>query len=310
MSTQRNVAPFTMEETRTGTSGGDELSLWGRVRGPLAGLGRFARSKPLGAAGGALVLVILFLAIFGPAITQDPTRISIRAEEGPSLNHYFGTDTLGRDYFARIVAGARTSVLLSLVAMAIGTAIALGVGMISAYAGGLVDLLFQRVVDVMLAFPGLILLLFFASIFGPSKWAVAAALGLLFAPGLSRLVRAASLTTLSEPYVEAARVLGAPTHRILWRHVFPNIAPPLLIFVTAGLGAVILAEGALSFLGLGVQPPTPSWGRELSAARAYWRLPWLSLFPGLAITVTVLGFNLLGDALRDQWDPRLRTGAP
>lgn len=270
---------------------------------------RFARTKPLGALGGVLVVLVLTLAVVGPAVTQDPTRISRRAaEQAPSPQHYFGTDTLGRDYFARIVAGARTSMVLSLAAMALGTAIAVAVGMLSAYAAGLVDLLFQRVVDVMLAFPGLILLLFFASIFGPTKWAVAAALGLLFAPGLSRVVRAATLATLAEPYTEAARVIGAPTRRILWRHVFPNIAPPLIIFVTAGLGGVILAEGALSFLGLGVQPPTPSWGRELSAARVYWRLPWLSLFPGLAIALTVLGFNLLGDALRDVWDPRLRRG--
>ena len=273
------------------------------------GLARFARSKPLGAAGGALVALVVFLAACGPTITHNPTRISPRTQEGPSLDHYFGTDTLGRDYFARIVAGARTSMVLSIAAMAIGTGIALLIGMISAYAAGMVDLLVQRFVDVMLAFPGLILLLFFASIFGPTQWAVAAALGLLFAPGLARLVRAVTLATLAEPYVDAAKGIGAPAHRILWRHVFPNIAPPLVIFVTAGLGGVILAEGALSFLGLGVQPPTPSWGRQLTEARAYWRLPWLSLFPGLAIMLTVLGFNLLGDALRDTWDPRLRRGS-
>jgi peptide/nickel transport system permease protein len=282
-----------------------ELRLGGSATA-AGGVLRFVRAKPLGAVGGVLVVLVLFLAIFGAALTQDPTQISAETQQAPSVHHLFGTDTLGRDYFARIVAGARTSMVLSLVAMALGSMIALAVGIISAYAGGAFDLLSQRLVDVMLAFPGLILLLFFAAIFGPTQWAVAAALGLLFAPGLSRLVRATTLSTVSDSYVEAARVIGAPSHRIVWRHVFPNIAPPLLIFVTAGLGGVILAEGALSFLGLGVAPPTPSWGRELSAARAVWRLPWLSIFPGLAITLTVLGFNLLGDALRDVWDPRLR----
>ena len=283
----------------TGTERGRAL----RAAGAVA---HFARAKPLGAFGAVLILLVLFLAVFGPAISQDPNHISPRSEEGPSLDHLFGTDTLGRDYFARIVAGARTSMLLSLTAMGIGTAIALIVGMTSAYARGLVDLLGQRLVDVMLAFPGLILLLFFAKIFGANQWAVAAALGLLFAPGLSRVIRAATLATLAESYVEAARVTGARPERILVRHVLPNIGPPLLIFVTAGLGAVILAEGALSFLGLGVPPPTASWGRELNVARTLWRLPWLSLFPGLAITLAVLGFNLFGDALRDTWDPRLR----
>ena len=270
------------------------------------GMWRFMRRKPLGAFGAFLVLLVLFLAIFGELIVADPTRTTTEYQLPPSINHFFGTDTLGRDYFARIVVGARTSVILSLSAMAIGTGLALMMGMVSAYAGGMVDLLGQRLVDMLLAFPGLILLLFLAAIFGPSKLAVAIALGLLFSPGLARVIRATTLATISESYVEAARVLGVTPFRILWRHVLPNIAPPLLIFITAGLGAVILAEGALSFLGLGVAPPTPSWGRQLNEGRSIWRIWWLSVFPGLAITVTVLGFNLLGDALRDAWDPRLR----
>ena len=233
------------------------------------GTWRFMRRKPLGAFGAFLVLLVLFLAIFGELIVADPTRTTTEYQQAPSINHFFGTDTLGRDYFARIVVGARTSVILSLSAMAIGTGLALMMGMVSAYAGGMVDLLGQRLVDMLLAFPGLILLLFLAAIFGPSKLAVAIALGLLFSPGLARVIRATTLATISESYVEAARVLGVTPFRILWRHVLPNIAPPLLIFITAGLGAVILAEGALSFLGLGWRRRRrPGAGSSTRAARS------------------------------------------
>ena len=178
--------------------------------------------------------------------------------------------------------------------------------MMSAYLGGLFDLLLQRVVDTLLAFPGLILVMFLASIFGASATSLSFALGLLFAPGLARLVRASMLSVLAEPYIESARVVGASPARIMIRHALPNIQAPLLVYATAFLGAAILAEAGLSFLGLGVAPPTPSWGRMLSESRTFLREPWLSIFPGVAITIAVLAINLLGDGLRDVWDPRLR----
>jgi peptide/nickel transport system permease protein len=252
------------------------------------------------------VAVVLFMAVFGPWLAPDGNRVTREILRGPSSAHWFGTDNLGRDYFARVVAGARLSMSLALGAMAIGVTAALLIGMISAYARGPVDLLGQRVIDMMLAFPGLILLLLLGQVLGRGWQSVAVGLGILYAAGLSRIIRANTLSTMARPYVEAARVTGASPLRIVFRHVLPNIGPPLLVYVTALLGGAILAEGSLSFLGLGVAPPAPSWGRMLSEARTQWRDPYLSFFPGLAMTMAVLGFNLLGDALRDIFDPRLR----
>ena len=268
--------------------------------------GRLARRKPLGTFGLVMTVGVVLLALFGRYITSDPNALSADVLQSPSADHWFGTDPLGRDYLARIIAGAELSVRVAFSAMAIGTAIGLVVGMMSAYLGGLFDLLLQRVVDTLLAFPGLILVMFLASIFGASATSLSFALGLLFAPGLARLVRASMLSVLAEPYIESARVVGASPARIMIRHALPNIQAPLLVYATAFLGAAILAEAGLSFLGLGVAPPTPSWGRMLSESRTFLREPWLSIFPGVAITIAVLAINLLGDGLRDVWDPRLR----
>ena len=213
---------------------------------------------------------------------------------------------IGRDYFARVMAGARLSISLALTAMAIGVGFALVWGMTTAYAAGLFDLLSQRVLDMLLAFPGLVLLLLLAQVTGRNWQSIALGMGILFTMGMVRIVRASTLATLGATYVEAARTIGVPPFRILWRHVLPNIGPPLLIYVTTLLGGAILFEGALSFLALGVPPPNPSWGRMLVESRDYWQHTHLSIFPGLAITLAVLGFNLLGDSLRDIFDPRLR----
>lgn len=213
---------------------------------------------------------------------------------------------IGRDYFARVMAGARLSITLALTAMAIGVGFALVWGMTTAYAAGLFDLLSQRVLDMLLAFPGLVLLLLLAQVTGRNWQSIALGMGIIFTMGMVRIVRASTLATLGATYVEAARVLGVAPFRILWRHVLPNIGPPLLIYVTTLLGGAILFEGALSFLALGVPPPNPSWGRMLVESRDYWQHTHLSIFPGLAITLAVLGFNLLGDSLRDIFDPRLR----
>jgi peptide/nickel transport system permease protein len=269
-------------------------------------LGRTARRNPLGLFGLVLVGVVMFMAIFGPWLAPDANKVTRDILHGPSSEHWFGTDQLGRDYFARVVAGARLSMSLALGAMAIGVTAALLIGMTSAYARGPVDLLGQRAIDMMLAFPGLILLLLLGQVLGRGWQSVAVGLGILYAAGLSRIIRANTLATMTRPYVDAARVIGANPLRIVFRHVLPNIGPPLLVYVTALIGGAILAEGSLSFLGLGVAPPAPSWGRMLSEARTQWRDPYLSFFPGLAMTIAVLGFYLLGDALRDIFDPRLR----
>ena len=277
------------------------------VRPPLRRRARrLLRQHPLGAFGLVIALGMICLAAGGPLISADPNAISGDILAGPSGAHWFGVDHIGRDYFARVVAGARLSISLALTAMAIGVGVALVWGMVSAYAAGWFDLLSQRLLDILLAFPGLVLLLLLVQVTGRSWPSIALGMGILFAVSMVRIVRASTLATLAASYVEAARLIGATPFRILWRHVLPNIAPPMLIYVTALLGGAILFEGALSFLGLGVPPPAPSWGRMLTEARDVWNHTHLSIFPGLAITLAVLGFNLLGDSLRDIFDPRLR----
>ena len=277
------------------------------VRPPLRRRARLLlRQHPLGAFGLLIALAMIVLAAFGPLISGDPTKLSVDILHAPSSEYWFGTDGLGRDYFARVIAGARLSISLALTAMAIGVGFALVWGMTTAYAAGLFDLLSQRVLDMLLAFPGLVLLLLLAQVTGRNWQSIALGMGILFTMGMVRIVRASTLATLGATYVKAARVLGVPPFRILWRHVLPNIGPPLLIYVTTLLGGAILFEGALSFLALGVPPPNPSWGRMLVESRDFWQHTHLSIFPGLAITLAVLGFNLLGDSLRDIFDPRLR----
>ena len=267
---------------------------------------RLLRQHPLGAFGLLIVIFVVFLAAFGPLIAGDAESISPDILLGPSGDYWFGTDRLGRDYLARVISGARLSMSLALGAMAIGVSSALVLGMISAYAKGSVDLFLQRIIDMLLAFPGLVLLLLLSQVIGRGWQSVALGMGILFAVSMVRIVRASTLATLAQSYVEAAQLIGASPYRILWRHVLPNMGPPLLIYITAILGGAILFEGALSFLGLGVPPPDPSWGRMLTEARTLWQYPHLSIFPGVAMTVAVLGFNLLGDSLRDIFDPRLR----
>ncbi len=267
---------------------------------------KLLRQHPLGAFGLLIVLFVIFLAVFGPLLAGDATTISPDILASPSGEHWFGTDRLGRDYLARVIAGTRLSMSLALGAMAIGVGTALVWGMLSAYAQSTFDLLSQRIIDMMLAFPGLVLLLLLTQVLERGWQSVALGMGIIFAVSMVRIVRASTLATLAASYVEAARLIGASPYRILWRHVLPNMGPPLLIYVTALLGGAILFEGALSFLGLGVPPPDPSWGRMLTEARSKWEYPHLSIFPGLAMTIAVLGFNLLGDSIRDIFDPRLR----
>jgi peptide/nickel transport system permease protein len=271
-----------------------------------AGKLRPRRVSAVAVVGIGCILLVGVVAPIGSMFTDDPNAISADVLQSPSSDHWFGTDSLGRDYFARVIHGSRLSMGLAVATMALATAIGLIVGVLSAYFKGSTDMAVQRLVDMLLALPGLLLVMFVVSAFGASVSSLTLSLCLLLAPGLSRVVRGSALVVVEEPYVEAARVMGASNSRVIGRHVLPNILPPVLVYASTGLGIVILAEGALSFLGLGVAPPTPSWGKMLSESRTYLRDPWLSIFPGVAITLGVLGFNLLGDVLRDKLDPRLR----
>jgi peptide/nickel transport system permease protein len=274
------------------------------------GLAEFVRKKPLGAFGAALILVFLVLAAGAQWLAPYPYDLGIAADrlQGPSLTHFFGTDANGRDLLSRVIWGARISVTIGFGAVLISTVVAVLVGVTSGYFGGWVDLLVQRVVDVWISFPALVLLVSLVAILGPGLWSTTLVLGLLLAPGTARVVRSAVLAMRHLPYVESARCVGAGHLRIVRSYVLPNVAAAILVLATTQLGAAILAESTLSFLGYGVPPPFPTWGAMLSGTgRAYMlQSPWLSIWPGLAISAAVFGFNMLGDALRDVLDPRLR----
>jgi ABC-type dipeptide/oligopeptide/nickel transport system permease subunit len=258
-----------------------------------------------------VVLVIVLAAIAAPLIARhDPTAIDLtRGLEGPSAAHWMGTDIQGRDVWARLVYGARISLSVGLVSQGIALALGLLLGLVAGYYGKWVDEIVMRLADVTLAFPTLLLLIALVAALQPSLPVVFLTIGLVGWAGMARLVRGQVLVVRELEYVQAMRALGARTSRIIARHVLPAVIAPVLIAATLGVAAAIMAEAALSFLGLGVQPPTPSWGAMIADGRDLSQLrgaPWTSLFPGLAIGMTVLGFNLLGDALRDALDPRAK----
>ena len=274
-------------------------------------LGRLARRQPLGAFGLVVVASLILAAIFGPwLVPYDPISADSSAiRESPNIHHFFGTDQMGRDVFSRVIMGARLSVGVSFTVVAISAAISTILGIIAGYYQRWPDYLLQRMGEFFSAFPPLVLLLLIVSILEPSvkTLIVALTLPVAFAGG-SRVIRGAAISIKQSQYIEAARAMGASDARIIFRHMLPNVMPLVIVGATTGLGAIVLALSALGYLGLGVPPPTPDWGSDLSGqARTYFRsAPWLAIFPGLAIALTVLGFNLLGDSLRDLLDPRLR----
>lgn len=272
------------------------------------GIIRFARTKPLGAAGVGIIVFFALVAIFAPVVAKEDPNLPLGGRyESPNSTYWFGTDDLGRDYYSRIVYGARISMQVGAIAMSIGVGFGLILGLVSGYFMGLIDLVLQRVMDAIMAIPGLILALALISVFNPGIRTSMIALGVVLVPGVSRIARGSTLTVKSMPYVEASRALGASDVRIMLWHILPNILAPLIVIFTTGLGTVILAEAGLSFLGVGTPPPTPSWGRMLVESRAIMTSrPWLPVIPGLTITLVVMGFNLAGDAVRDVADPRLR----
>jgi peptide/nickel transport system permease protein len=256
--------------------------------------------------GGAIVALAAVAAILGPLLSPfDPAAQNLALRlEGPSGAHWFGLDELGRDILARVLSGARISLLVGIVVVGVSSVIGILLGSIAGYFGGFVDETISRIVDILLAFPGLLLAIALVAVLGPSLTNVVLALSLIGWVGYARLVRGQVLRAREFEFVQAARALGASTPRILLRHVIPSTLPAVTVQATLGMGGAILAEAALSFLGLGVQPPTPSWGTMLNYGRGHLLdAPHLTVFPGLAIAVLVLGFNFLGDGLRDALDP-------
>jgi len=270
----------------------------------------FVRQKPLGAFGAALIILFLILALGAQWLAPYPYDAGTAATrlQWPSLAHPFGTDANGRDLLSRVIWGARVSVTIGFGAVLISTVVAVVVGVGSGYFGGWIDLTVQRIVDIWISFPALVLLVSLVAIVGPGLWSTMLVLGVLLAPGAARVVRGAVLGMRHQPYVESARCLGAGDFRIVRAYVLPNVSAAILVLATTQLGVAILAESTLAFLGYGVPPPFPTWGSMLSGTgRAYMlQSPWLSIWPGLAISGAVFGFNMLGDALRDVLDPRLR----
>ena len=278
--------------------------------GFLTNIVRFCRKKPLGAAGGALMLLMVVTAIFADQLaTHDPIGTDAAATLArPGSDHWLGTDHLGRDIYSRIVHGTRISLIVGLLSTVLGSVFGGIIGLVSAYFGGKTDLITQRVLDILQGLPLLVLALVMSAALGPSVENVVIAISIPILPRAARVIRASVLSIREMQYIEAARALGLRHLRIAFRHVLPNTIGPFIVLTTAQLGSAILVEATLSFLGLGVPEPYPSWGRMLSVSAAEYaqKAPHLVLFPGIAISLAVFGSNLLGDALRDTLDPRLR----
>lgn len=256
-----------------------------------------------------IVVVLVFVAILAPLIAPfDPAQQAYAyVRKPPSLRNWFGTDESGRDLFSRVIFGARASLLAGVVSVAIAVSIGVPVGMLAGYRGGLTDALISRITDAMLAIPFLILAIALAAFLGPSLTNAMIAIGVTATPIFVRLTRGQVLVVKTEDYVEAARAVGNGPFRIAFRHMLPNIAPALLVQASLTIAAAIIAEASLSFLGLGQQPPAPSWGSMLNTAQRFLtNAPWMAIWPGLAIFLAVLSFNLLGDGLRDALDPKER----
>jgi peptide/nickel transport system permease protein len=296
------VTPQTVEEL---TRAAEPHSGW------TAAVAKFVRQRPLGAIGAAIIIVMVIMAATaGFVAPYDPLATDYAAMLGPpGPGHWLGTDAFGRDVLSRIIYGSRTALLVGLGASLIGATLGSVIGVSSAYFGGRVDLVVQRVMDVFFAFPVIILALAVVAILGTGAQNVILAIATPMIPRCARVVRSSALAVREMPYVDAARAAGFGHQRIILRHMLPNVMAPILILATAFLGEAILLEASLSFLGLGVQEPTAAWGLMLRGAAVQFAesAPWMAIFPGLAISLGVFGFNLFGDSLRDALDPRLRT---
>jgi len=279
-------------------------SRWAKIR-------FLARRYPLGAFGAAIMVLCVFAALFAPFITvYDPLSTNAALSLArPSAQHWLGCDFMGRDVYSRIVYGARISLAVGLGSLGIGLTAGVLIGLISGYLGGWIDLATQRLIDILQSLPLLVMALLMTASLGPSLRNTIIAISIALIPSSARVVRSTTLSLREQPFVESAKAIGMGEVRIAFRHVLPNTLAPLIVLGTAQLGATILIEATLSFLGLGVPEPYPSWGRMLSESAAEYvrTAPWLVIFPGLAISLIVFGTNLLGDALRDVLDPRQRS---
>lgn len=283
-----------------------EAALVERQRGTER-LWLFLRRSPLTMAGVAVVIVVIFVALFGSILAPYPPLIPNYSAllSPPNHAHLFGTDQLGRDVFSRVLNGAKYSLIVAVSVLAIGGVVGTLVGLVAGYAGGVLDEFLMRFTDIFLVFPALVLAIAMAATLGPGLVTTVIALSVVWWPWYARLVRGQVLSIRGLMYIEAARAAGVPMHRILRRHVLPAALTPIVVQLSMDVGNAILAASALSFIGLGAQPPTPEWGAMISDAQTYLREGWwTATFPGLAIAVTAMGFNLLGDGLRDFWDPR------
>lgn len=285
-----------------------EVAVSAGTRTAAPGVLRRLAANRGGAVGAALVLLVLAAGVLAPWLTPyEPTHISMgQALRPPDASHPFGTDAFGRDVLCRVMYGARFSLEVGIISRLLALVIGTLLGLVAGYFGGRTDQAVMRLADVTLAYPGLLLLIAVMAAVGPSKVALFVALGIVGWAGVARLVRAQVLSLKEREFVLAIRSLGATDAAVIARHLLPNVVTPIMVIFSIGIGASIMAESSLSFLGLGAQPPQPSWGSMISGGLDYLRVaPWLSLAPGLVVTLTVLGFNLLGDALRDIYDPRL-----
>ena len=276
---------------------------------PLAGRRRFRWNSSL-VLGGAIILIMVLAAVFAPYVTPyDPIRLDIRSRfQPPSATHWFGTDQYGRDVFTRVLYGARYDLLIAVLAVALAAGVGTPLGLLAGYFRGWTDTLIMRVMDLLLAFPNILLAMTLAAVLGPSLNNAILAVAIVGIAGYARIAYASTLSAKSEVYVEAARALGAAHHRLMLRAILPAILAPIVIRGTLGMGFTILLAAGLGFIGLGAQPPTPEWGAMINEGRNQVILGrwWTSVFPGLAIVLLVTGFNLLGDGLRDALDPRTR----
>ena len=263
----------------------------------------------LAVTGAVIVAAVFCAALFAPVIAPySPVDLNVAFMlNGPSTQHWLGTDELGRDVLSRVIYAARISMMVAVLASAVGLFFGTIIGTVAAYCGGWVDLVLMRLMEILFSFPAILLAVVLMASLGTSVINSMIAIGIIFLPGFARLARAASETVLRQNYVEAARAVGMGHFRILTREILPNITAPLLVEAAVAFSYAVLLESALSFLGLGAQPPDPSWGNMLNTGRGFMgQAPWLSIAPGMAIFVTVLGFNMLGDGLRDAFDPHLR----
>ena len=273
---------------------------------------RLYKEKPLGTIGGVIVLILFFTGISADFLAPyDRDEMHLREIlQGPSTKYWFGTDEIGRDLLSRVIHGARISMLVGLVGSVYATILSSLIGIFSGYIGGKFDMAVQRFVDAWMCFPGIFLALAMVAVIGPGLWQVIIVIGLLYAFSGSRIVRGAVIGIKENAYVKAAIAVGAPTQRILFLHILPNVMAPILILLTTRMASMILVEATLSFLGYGIPPPEPSWGGMLSGAGRRYMLQnqWMALWPGLALSIVVYGINMFGDGIRDLLDPRLRGG--